>query len=246
VHQAHKSTWCTRCISQLGAGQGPTWNTFDVPRTSSRNTTPAFGFRFSVFGFRVSGFGVRDSGFEFRVSVRVRVSVFGFERFRGGIAFKAHRLLYHSTLGLRVIKKKRRHHSWIRVSVGVSGTSKVFRVCLSVMKKRIQRSTDAPKVVAPQAEDAQGTPTQSHLSPSILVYEDQLRTDAPKVVAPQSEDAQGTPTQSHISPSILVYEDQLRTARYSSQFKNKPLHRNVQWFRDGRVFEAHRFLYHSA
>ena len=28
------------------------------------------------------------------------------QRFRGGIVFKAHRLLYHSTLGLRVIKKK--------------------------------------------------------------------------------------------------------------------------------------------
>jgi len=27
-------------------------------------------------------------------------------RFRGGLVFKAHRLLYHSTLGLRVIKKK--------------------------------------------------------------------------------------------------------------------------------------------
>ena len=28
------------------------------------------------------------------------------ERFRGGLAFEAHRLLYHPTLGLRVIKKK--------------------------------------------------------------------------------------------------------------------------------------------
>ena len=28
--------------------------------------------------------------------------------FRGGIVFKAHRRLYHSTLGLRVIKKKKR------------------------------------------------------------------------------------------------------------------------------------------
>ena len=27
--------------------------------------------------------------------------------FRGGLVFKAHRLVYHSTLGLRVIKKKR-------------------------------------------------------------------------------------------------------------------------------------------
>ena len=26
--------------------------------------------------------------------------------FRGGLVFKAHRILYHSTLGLRVIKKK--------------------------------------------------------------------------------------------------------------------------------------------
>jgi len=30
------------------------------------------------------------------------------QRFRGGLVCKAHRLLYHSTLGLRVIKKKKR------------------------------------------------------------------------------------------------------------------------------------------
>ena len=29
------------------------------------------------------------------------------KRFRGGLVFKAHRLLYHSTLGLSVIKKKK-------------------------------------------------------------------------------------------------------------------------------------------
>ena len=29
------------------------------------------------------------------------------KRFRGGLVFKAHRLLYHSTLGLRVIRKRR-------------------------------------------------------------------------------------------------------------------------------------------
>ena len=29
------------------------------------------------------------------------------QRFRGGLVFKAHRRVYHSTLGLRVIKKKR-------------------------------------------------------------------------------------------------------------------------------------------
>ena len=31
------------------------------------------------------------------------------ERFRGGLVFQAHRLFYHSSLGSRVIKKKRRY-----------------------------------------------------------------------------------------------------------------------------------------
>jgi len=35
------------------------------------------------------------------------VPLSGHERFRGGLVFEADRLLYHSTLGLRVIKKKR-------------------------------------------------------------------------------------------------------------------------------------------
>jgi len=30
------------------------------------------------------------------------------KRFPGGLVFKAHRLLYHSTLGLRVIKEKKK------------------------------------------------------------------------------------------------------------------------------------------
>ena len=34
------------------------------------------------------------------------------KRFRGGLVFKAHRLVYHSTLGLRAIKKKRKKKKW--------------------------------------------------------------------------------------------------------------------------------------
>jgi len=34
-----------------------------------------------------------------------------FEWFRGGLVFKAHRLLYHPTLGSRVIKKRRRYRT---------------------------------------------------------------------------------------------------------------------------------------
>jgi hypothetical protein len=33
------------------------------------------------------------------------------QRFRGGLVFKAHRLLYHSTLDLREIKKKEKFNS---------------------------------------------------------------------------------------------------------------------------------------
>ena len=40
------------------------------------------------------------------------------QRFRGGLVFKAHRLLNHSTLGLREIKKKRRVDGWGAVQVG--------------------------------------------------------------------------------------------------------------------------------
>ena len=40
-------------------------------------------------------------------SPAVRQSARNVERFRGELVFKAHRLLYHSTLGLRGIKKKK-------------------------------------------------------------------------------------------------------------------------------------------
>ena len=41
------------------------------------------------------------------VGPRIRVLHRNVQRFRGGLVFKAHRLLYRSTLGLRVIKKKK-------------------------------------------------------------------------------------------------------------------------------------------
>jgi len=37
----------------------------------------------------------------------LRGSCYYVKRFRGGLVFKAHRLVYHSTLGLRVIQKKK-------------------------------------------------------------------------------------------------------------------------------------------
>ena len=38
----------------------------------------------------------------------MNIVIFIVNRFRGGLAFKVHRLLYHSTLGARVIKKKKK------------------------------------------------------------------------------------------------------------------------------------------
>jgi len=81
-----------------------------------------------VGGFGFGGWGLGVTGFEVKVEVRglgcgvpgSRFQVSGFDfwmqglipgsvgLFRGGLVFKAHRLLYHSTLGLRIIKKRRR------------------------------------------------------------------------------------------------------------------------------------------
>jgi len=42
------------------------------------------------------------------ISIQEEVLSRNVERFRGGFVFKAHRLLYHSTLGLMVKKKKKK------------------------------------------------------------------------------------------------------------------------------------------
>ena len=43
-------------------------------------------------------------GWRMRVEKLLHINV---QRFRGGLVFKAHRLSYHSTLGSRVMKKKK-------------------------------------------------------------------------------------------------------------------------------------------
>ena len=59
--------------------------------------------RFGTEGLRVEGKGL------LRRIVR---------RFRGGLVFKTHRLLYHSTLGSRAIKKKKKREGGVRVAEG--------------------------------------------------------------------------------------------------------------------------------
>ena len=51
-------------------------------------------------------------------------------RFRGGLVFKAHRLVYHSTLGWRVIKKKK---TWWRVHE-VGSYLRLIDSCITQLK----------------------------------------------------------------------------------------------------------------
>jgi len=52
------------------------------------------------------------------------------KRFRGGLVFKAHRRLYHSTPGSRVIKKKKRRNAKGRTrSSATRGEAKAARRC---------------------------------------------------------------------------------------------------------------------
>ena len=53
-------------------------------------------------------------------------------RFRGGLAFKAHRLLYHSILGLRVIRKKKKVTP--RGTPGSSSYLRLIDSCITQLK----------------------------------------------------------------------------------------------------------------
>ena len=68
------------------------------------------------------------------------------KRFRGGLVFEAHRLLYHSTLGLRVIKKKQKIRGVLTSTTCGFGGSK--------------RPPDKASVAscAPHTADYEGTP----------------------------------------------------------------------------------------
>jgi len=77
-------------------------------------TAPAVRFAVSGLGFQVWG---------------VRSGCGG----QGGLVFKAHRLAYHSTLGWRVIQKRRVRA--VGIGVGVSGA----------LRSRAYKATGAPR-----------------------------------------------------------------------------------------------------
>jgi len=71
----------------------------DVERFALPDTQPQ-----TVTGFTAAGFV--PLGGQFPYQSGFSQYKWGVTSFRGGLVFKAHRLLYHSTLGLRVMKKK--------------------------------------------------------------------------------------------------------------------------------------------
>jgi len=102
-------------------------------------------------------------------------------RFRGGLVFKAHRLVYHSTLGLRY--KKRREDS------RPAPPTKFIR-CPEKRENLGLIDSGLVERGAARAEDAQGTPNQSHISPSILVYKDYRAKSIQKNFEKRVEEAQ--------------------------------------------------------
>ena len=66
------------------------------------------------------------------------------KRFRGGLVFKAHRLVYHSTLGWRVIKKKEKKKNPKPQSIKqvfMPGQEEVEATCFLLQAPPPQRET---------------------------------------------------------------------------------------------------------
>jgi len=88
-----------------------------IYKSHVRNPAMAFGERtFNVLSFPFSP-GSGNSLQAFTVAP-VLHSMNRIQRLRGGLVSKAHRLLYHSTLGLRVIKKKKNSYDFNTIEAG--------------------------------------------------------------------------------------------------------------------------------
>jgi len=117
------------------------------------------------------------------------------QRFRGGLVFKAHRLCVSLNSRLESNKEEERRSDAVSETVSQPasrratmlrhrtqvtlppsaaqrfGTQQVSHDRNMVMTFPFSRLIDSERGAA-RAEDAQGTPTQSHISPSILVYDE--------------------------------------------------------------------------
>ena len=92
----------------------------------------------ALLGYRVYEFGYKVKGLRRRVwGARRGLRRINVKWFRGGLVFKAHGLLNHSTLGLRVIKKKR------RTLTGLRRPARARSVFVKLVKSRTPSSAAA-------------------------------------------------------------------------------------------------------
>ena len=70
------------------------------------------------------------------------------KRFRGGLVFKAHRLLYHSTLGLRLIKTWGRRYGGFGFRIVADARDQVSEGCLVLHGRRLQPPRQRSRPVA--------------------------------------------------------------------------------------------------
>jgi len=69
------------------------------------------------------------------------------KRFRGGLAFKAHRLVYHSALGLRVIKKRRKVVNFAEKNLSAEPRGAGDAVCERALQRCARRRRRAARVM---------------------------------------------------------------------------------------------------
>ena len=162
------------------------------------------------------------------------------QRFRGGLVFKVHSLLYHLTLGLREIKKKedvlharstavclRETRRAMQCVQNRKSSTKVRLTFFSARFTQVQLAIPffhpLSPACSPPCVPRVSPPSNEHICvraarPSGRARSgagagcsaiDRLRVSGRGTA--RAEDAQETPTQSHVSPSILVYEEKYQS-----------------------------------
>ena len=79
------------------------------------------------------------------------------QQFRGGLVFKADRLVYHSTLGSRVIKKKKRRRLVDMEGIGPPGTTRTSAWSTGIRNSETDRQWEAE----PQSSDHRRASSQT-------------------------------------------------------------------------------------
>jgi len=87
-----------------------------------------WGMGYGVWGMGYGLWGVGYGIWGMGLLIQEQLLRRNVKRFQGGLVFKTHRLLYHSTLGSRVITKKRRRHRF--TTFGLANALKVVKWCL--------------------------------------------------------------------------------------------------------------------